>query len=86
MSIASPKDQSLAERAVFINPSPHPFAFIPPSLYIPGESHHNNWLQMYLLDFIVRKINNKTNFNQRDQYKNYSTFLLFHGMLLAQFT
>ena len=40
---------------------------------------------MYSLEF-VRKINNKTNFNQRDQYKNYSTFLLFHGMLLAQFT
>ena len=84
MSIAPPKDQSLAERAVFIPPPPSPF--IPPSLYIPGESHHNNWLQMCLLEFIVRKINNKTNFNQRDQYKNYSTFLLFHGMLLAQFT
>ena len=27
-------------------------------------------IHMYLLEFIVRKINNKTNFNQRDQYKN----------------
>jgi len=37
---------------------------------------------MYLLEFIVRKINNKTNFNQRDQYKNYSTFLLFNESFL----
>ena len=39
---------------------------------------------MHSLDF-VRKNENKTKFNQRDQYKNYSTFLLSHGMLLAQF-
>ena len=40
---------------------------------------------MHSLEF-VRKNENKTKFNQRDQYKNYSTLLLFPGMLLAQFT
>ena len=40
------------------------------SLYILGKSNHNKWIHMHLLEFIVRKINNKTNFNQRDQYKN----------------
>ena len=54
MSIAPQKVQSLAERAV----------------YISGKSNGNKWIHMYLLEFIVRKINNKTNFNQRDQYKN----------------
>ena len=41
---------------------------------------------MHSLEF-VRKNENKTKFNQRDQYKNCSTvFFFFDGMLLAQFT
>ena len=39
---------------------------------------------MHSLEF-VRKNENKTKFNQRDQYKNCST-VFFDGMLLAQFT
>ena len=39
---------------------------------------------MHSLEF-VRKNENKTKFNQRDQYKNCST-VFFYGMLLAQFT
>ena len=40
---------------------------------------------MHSLEF-VRKNENKTKFNQRDQYKNCSTVFFFDGMLPAQFT
>ena len=40
---------------------------------------------MHSLEF-VRKNENKTKFNQRDQYKNAVQFFFFDGMLLAQFT
>ena len=59
---------------------PHRLLFVHPRV----KSYVNNWLQMHSLDF-VPKNENKTKFNQRDQYKNYSTFLSSHGMLLAQF-
>ena len=40
------------------------------------KSYVNKWIQMHSLEF-VRKNENKTKFNQRDQYKNCSTVFFF---------
>ena len=50
------------------SPPPHRPLFAHPRV----KSYVNNWLQMHSLEF-VRKNENKTKFNQRDQYKNCST-------------
>ena len=53
-------------------PPPHRPLFAHPRV----KSYVNNWLQMHSLEF-VRKNENKTKFNQRDQYKNCSTVFFF---------